>query len=319
LGWVTKDQIERAREIDVLDYVLRYEHDNVKRVGSAYRMRDHPSIEVKSGKWRWYSQGLYGKTALDYLTDVRGYSLVDAVCMLLNEPPQEKERRDKPKIRAPAPDAKPPPERPAFAIPRHNKNNNRVIAYLRSRGIDKELILDCIRRGILYESAYFHDCVFKGKDEHGKTRYAAVRSTSSGFKGDAEGSDKQCCFLLPPDDPDNRTAAIFEAPVDVLSHKTLCIQGFIPPFDGWRLSLGGTSILGLEHFLEHHPRITHCLVCTDNDEAGELLAAKIADVPGITTERSLPVCGKDWNDALQAMQKAGRTQNKARHNDGPGL
>ena len=39
-----------------------------------------------------------------------------------------------------------------------------MIAYLQSRGIDKGLILDCIGRGDLYESAYRHDCIFKGKD-----------------------------------------------------------------------------------------------------------------------------------------------------------
>jgi len=78
MGWVSKEQIERARQVDVLDYILRYEYDSVKRVGSAYRRRDHPSIEIKEGKWRWYSRGLYGKTALDYMTDVRGYGLVDA-------------------------------------------------------------------------------------------------------------------------------------------------------------------------------------------------------------------------------------------------
>ena len=85
------------------------------------------------GKWRWYSQGLYGKTALDYLTDVRGYGLVDAVCLLIGEQPHGKERSDRPVNKAPTqkitPQAQPPPERAPFAIPRHHKNNDRVIAY----------------------------------------------------------------------------------------------------------------------------------------------------------------------------------------------
>ena len=173
------------------------------------------------------------------------------------------------------------------------------------------MIKDCIKRGDLYESAYFHDCVFKGKDENGKTKYAATRSTSSAFKGDAEGSEKHYSFLLSPSNHDSHTAAIFEAPADALSHQTMCIQGFIPAFDGWRLSLGGTSDLGLAYFLETHPQVTHCLICTDDDEAGNRIAEKIADLPGITTERSLPTHGTDWNDALMAMQKAERTQNRA--------
>ena len=321
MAGVTKDQIERARQYDVLDYVLRYESDNVKRVGSGYRTRDHPSLEIKSGRWRWYSRGLTGRTALDYLTDVRGYGLVEAVCTLLGEQPAARSGKSKAKtpVNTIPPAAKPPPERLPFVIPRHHDNNNRVIAYLQSRGIDRDSIMDCIERGILYERAYFHDCVFKGKDENGKTQYAAIRSTTSDFKRDADGSVKKCSFLLTPDDPNSAAVAVFEAPIDALSHQTLCKQGFIPPFDGWRLSLGGTSESGLAYFLEHHPQVTHCLICTDDDEAGELAAAKIAGLAGITTERSLPVHGGDWNETLQAVQKAERTQNRARDGCNPCL
>jgi len=91
------------------------------------------------------------------------------------------------------------------------------------------------------------------------------------------------------DTPDNSTTnvvAIFESPIDCLSHQTLCKQGFIQPFDGWHLSLGGTSILALEHFLQQHPNIKHCIICTDADEAGEKVAAKIAELSGMTTLRS---------------------------------
>ena len=312
---VSRDQIERARKVDVLDYVLRHEPNNVKRVGSAYRMKDHPSIEIKSGRWRWYSQGLYGKTALDYLINVRGYGFVDAVCHLLGEWAQGYERTYKPVLKARKTNVTPEPKtelvRIPLALPLHHKNNERIIAYLQSRGIDKGLIMDCIRRGDLYESAYKHECVFKGKDDNGKTQYAAIRSTTSSFKGDAEGSNKKYCFLIQPADPESSTAAIFEAPVDALSHQTMSLYGYIPQFDGWRISLGGTSTIGLSHFLETHPQVGHCVICTDYDEAGNRVAEQIAELEGITTERSIPIHGTDWNDALEIVQKAQRTHNRA--------
>jgi hypothetical protein len=315
LAYVSKDQLERARQIPVLDYVLQYESGNIRRVGGEYRLRDHESLAVGEKGWYWHSREIGGKTALDFLIEVRGYRLVDAACLLLGEQPHGKGRTDKPINRAPKqtmpPKAKPPPERPPFTIPRHNKNNSRVIAYLQSRGIDKELIIDCISRGDLYESAYHHDCVFKGSDENGKARYAAVRSTSSAFKGDAEGSDKKCSFLLPPTNPYSDTVAVFESPIDALSHKTMSIQGHIPRFDGWRLSLGGTSVLGLEYFLGHHPLVTRCIICTDDDEAGNRTAARIAEITNTMTKRLLPPTGADWNDALLALQKAERAQNRA--------
>jgi len=282
LAYVSKDQLERARQIPVLDYVLRYESENIKRVGGEYRLRDHKSLAVGIKGFYWHSREIGGKTALDFLIDVRGYRLADAVCFLLNEKPHSMGRTDSPGSRAPKqtmpPKAKPPPSRQKFTIPRHNKDNIRVIAYLQSRGIDRGLILDCIQRGDLYESAYHHDCVFKGKDEKGKTRYAAIRSTASAFKGDAEGSDKKCSFLLPPSNPESGAVAVFESPIDALSHQTMSKQGFIPQFDGWRLSLGGTSALGLDYFLECHPQVAHCLICTDDDKAGKRTAERISEL-----------------------------------------
>jgi DNA primase len=68
----------------------------------------------------------------------------------------------------------------------------------------------------------------------------------------------------------------------------------------------------LTHCLAYHPQVTHCVVCTDNDEAGELFAAKVAGIPGITTARAPPPVGKDWNDALLAIQKAERQQSRLR-------
>jgi len=312
MAYVSSDQLERARQIPALDYILRYESGNIKRVGNEYRLRDHKSLAVGNKGWYWHSKGIGSKTALDYLTDVRGYGLVDAVSLLLNEQPHGRENpgryaKSSSKHKSSQTIDN---ERKRFSIPRHNRNNNRVIAYLQSRGIDKELILNCINRGDLYESAYRHDCIFKGRDETGIVKYAAIRSTTSAFKGDAEGSDKKYSFILPPTDLNSNTVMVCESPLDALSHQTMCIRGFIPPFDGWQLSLGGTSILGLEHFLKHKPHITHCVVCTDNDEAGDIAAVKIKDIVGVTTERLLPSFGTDWNETLLALQKAERVQNR---------
>ena len=312
MGWVTEEQIERAKSIDVLDYIQKTESQNIKRVGREYRLKDHSSLAVSPGKWYWHSHKIGGKTAVGYLTDVRGYSYVDAVCAVLKERAVEYSANQK---------SKPIPERKPFMLPLRNRDNKRVIAYLRSRGIDKGVILDCIERGALYESKGFHNCVFIGRDEKrsdgslGKARFAALRSTTSIFKCDVEGSDKRYGFVVPPNDPDSREVAVFEAPIDAISHQTLCKQGFIPDFNGWRLSLGGVSTLALERFLKNHPEVSHCLVCTDEDEAGNLTAKTITELAGITAKPNPPVFGNDWNDTLTEMQKAARTQNKTRHSD----
>ncbi|MCL2081773.1 MAG: hypothetical protein FWH04_00825 [Oscillospiraceae bacterium] len=55
---VSKDQIQRARQYDILDYILTYEPDNVRRVGNSYRLKDHPSLAVKEGGWYWHSRNI---------------------------------------------------------------------------------------------------------------------------------------------------------------------------------------------------------------------------------------------------------------------
>ncbi|EKC56381.1 hypothetical protein OBE_11092, partial [human gut metagenome] len=52
-----------------------------------------------------------------------------------------------------------------------------MFAYLLKRGIDRKVIEACIRAGILYESADYHNAVFVGKDETGTARYAFLRGT----------------------------------------------------------------------------------------------------------------------------------------------
>ncbi|MDL2232144.1 toprim domain-containing protein [Ruminococcaceae bacterium OttesenSCG-928-L11] len=284
MPWVSKEQITHAKSIPILDYILAHEPDNVRRVGGEYRLKDH-SITMSHGKWHWQSQGIGGAsaTALNYLISVRGYSFADAVLHLTGTAPAYEI----------TPKARPPTERKAFALPPRNQNNSRVVEYLQKRGIDKMLIRRCIADGSLYESHRYSNCVFVGRDTTGKARFAALRSTSGDFKRDAIGSDKRFGFILPPKNNASNIVAAFESPIDLLSHACL-----FPDFDGWRLSLGGTSVAALTHFLEHHSEVNHCVICTDNDAAGNRAAARIAELPDITTSREIPLQCKDWNEFL---------------------
>ena len=330
--WVTQDQIERARQVNILDYILASEPNSVRRVGSGYRLKEHPSFAINSDGWYQHSKQSGGITALNYLTNVRGYDFIDAVCTLIKEDPQERpstlEPSRKAATRSPAnkskqlssnnsmPDLEENQVPQPLTLPLRNSDNKRVIAYLRSRGIDRDLIMACIERGALYESRYYHNAVFIGRDEQNKPRFAAIRSTTSKFMYDANGSNKRYGFKLPPSNPGTYEITVFESPIDALSHQTLCIQGHIPPFNGWRLSLGGTSTLALNHFLTAHPHITHCLISIDNDKAGNIAAANIAAIQGITSVRSPPPKGKDWNEALQSINRAAKPNNdytKAAH------
>jgi hypothetical protein len=150
--------------------------------------------------------------------------------------------------------------------------------------------------------------VFVGRDESGKARFAAMRGAHGSFKRDANGSDKRYGFCLPPDNPQSNTLYVFESPIDLLSFDTLRKLGNIEPKDaqdGWRLSLGGTSMSALTHFIEQRKfknPIAHCVVCTDRDTAGDMAFLEIAEKLTIKVSRLIPV-GKDWNETLQKIRK----------------
>lgn len=118
------------------------------------------------------------------------------------------------------------------------------------------MISRCFRNGLFYEARYHGEpvCVFVGKDNAGKAKFACMRGITGNLKKDVYGSDKEFSFCYPPQNPGSRHVAVFEAPIDALSHATLQeLEGW--KWNGYRLSLGGTSHVALTAFLERHPEI----------------------------------------------------------------
>jgi len=184
--------ISRARDVPLISYLQTSEPGNIKpSAGGGYELRDHDSLKISdNGKWYWHSRGFGGFGCLDFLTKVRGVKFTDAVEMLTGEraagytlpPPQAARERER---------------KPLYLPPAH-KNNDRIIAYLRSRGIDRDIIMRCIANKNLYESKN-GDCVFVGYDNAGTAKSAFVRGTKDNTRKDASGSDKSYGFVMPPE------------------------------------------------------------------------------------------------------------------------
>ncbi len=104
-------------------------------------------------------------------------------------------------------------------LPPKNKNCDRVIEYLFGRGIDYQIIQECVAEGIIFESANYHNAVFIGKNESGMSKYAACRGTMGSFNRDASGSDKRYSFRLLAREPCT-SVHLFEAAIDLLSYAT---------------------------------------------------------------------------------------------------
>ena len=77
---VSKEDIEKAREMDLLTYLQSFEpYELVHVSGNTWCTREHDSLKISNGKWHWFSQGIGGRSAIDYLVKVRGYSFPMAV------------------------------------------------------------------------------------------------------------------------------------------------------------------------------------------------------------------------------------------------
>ncbi len=148
MGYVTREMIDRAKKMDLLTYLQTYEPQELVHFGgNTYCTREHDSLKISNGKWCWFSRGIGGKTALDYLIKVKELPFTEAVERIVGR------AAERPSVFH----ARAQPEKPkTLLLPPKSNSNTRVIAYLKSRSIDGGLIEQCIRSGQLYESLPHH-------------------------------------------------------------------------------------------------------------------------------------------------------------------
>ncbi len=305
MPYYDKEQIARAREIDLLTYLRQCEPDElIQDGGNSYHTSTHDSLKISNGLWCWWSRGVGGKNALDYLTQVRGLDFTEAVGLILHDTPVyfSAQSRPPPVLEAPK----------VTVLPEPNDNNRRVFAYLCSRGIDPEIINHCIRHGQLYEEREHHNAVFVGFD--GDTpKCASMRSTltDSTFLRDAECSDRRFSFSFTASDR-NCALVVTESAINLLSYLTLMKR---ERYD-WR-EVNGVSLMGvykprednptvpaaLTQYLKDHSYIRRIALCLDSDEAGRDAAQGIiAALPEMEVSYRPSTSGKEYDDMLCAAK-----------------
>lgn len=292
---VSKDQIERARQVDLVTYLKIFEPDNIVKISEGtYCTKEHDSLKISNGMWHWFSRHIGGKGALDYLLKVKAFSFVQAVqllsaCPVAELSQEESDRKDE------------------FELPELKEDIQEVKRYLTCRGIDKDLIDYCHDQGLLFEDAKHHNCLFIGLDDNGVPRYGTLRSTKTDFKRELYGSDKRYSFRLSSDSSD--VLHVFESPIDLLSFVTLEIR----KHRDWKrddyLSLGGVYKtddkedipLALHRYLESNTSLKTICLHLDNDEIGRAAAEQIIEALSDKYEVQdiPPPYGKDFNEYLQ--------------------
>ena len=295
---VTPEQIEKAKQIDLLTYLQSYEPNNLKKIShDTWCTKEHDSLKISNGKWHWFSRHIGGKTALDYLIKVKGISFVQAVEIITGY------SAVLPPVYTPAQKSNQPK---TLELPESNSDICAVRRYLKSRGIADAIIDYCRNNRLLYEDAKYHNCIFLGYD--GNTpKYGAVRSTNSDFKRDLTGSDKRFSFFIPAESK-TQTVHLFESAIDLLSYATLELRHGQSRHDDL-LSLAGVYKtenkqdipLALKTYLDRHKETKVIYLHLDNDEVGRTATRQITDA--LSAEYTVidqpPQSGKDFNDFLK--------------------
>mgnify|MGYP004565363765 FL=1 len=276
----TEEQIAKANQTNLVSF-LNAQGEQLVKSGREYRWKKHDSVTISGNRWYRHSQ-CKGGYPVDFVMEFYYATFPEAVKMLIGE---EGEGRQK---SCPAPSKD-------FRLPEKNENNEMIVKYLtESRELEKNLVLEWIAGGDIYEEKKHHNVIFIGRDADGIPRYAHCRGTGEmKYRGDVAGSDKAFGFCHRGTD---NQLFVFEAAIDLLSF----IQLF--PKD-WKkrsyLSLGGVSSMALMSFLSERPQITSVFLCLDNDQAGneacEKLAGEISE--GYTVIRLKP-SRKDRNEIL---------------------
>ena len=75
MPYIPPSVVQEVKRMDLLTYLKNYEpYELVHFSGNTYTTRTHDSLKISNGKWMWWSQRTGGRSALDYLIKVRGYS-----------------------------------------------------------------------------------------------------------------------------------------------------------------------------------------------------------------------------------------------------
>ena len=287
MPYYTEEQIKQARSIDLMTYLQTYEPTELVHVrGNTWCLREHDSLKLSNGKWFWWSRGFGGTSALDYLIKVKGLPFIEAMDILtdksrdfqletlriFNRDNSNTERK--------------------LLLPEKCGTNLEVIRYLTGRGIDREIIRDCINEGLLYESLPYHNCIFVGYDENGKAAYACYRATNGErIMGDAAGSEKRYAFRVESKGGSSGVLHTFESAVDLLSFATIMKM----QTGNWRAEPMQVKAIALH---------------LDNDYAGRSAAKSIAEQlqDRYVIRNEPPPSGKDCNDFLMIIRQRNRSR-----------
>ena len=298
----TREEKGQARTTDLAGF-LAAQGEEIKKSGSEYVWMDGTQkVTIRGNLW-FHQYEQKGGDSIDFVRRFyhKGYS--DAVQMLLGGHAGTEISHS----------YQPPKQEKPFVLPAKNDNMRRMFAYLLfTRGLDKSVVQEFVRRKMLYESKGHHNAVFVGYDENGTPRHANMRGTGTKipFKCNAVSSKPEYSFHW---NGTSRHLFLFEAPIDMLSFISMHSH------QNWQqhsyAAACSVSDKVLLECLKNNPQIKNVYLCFDNDDPGQKANQRISDklkenYPEIKTQVLIPF-KKDWNEDLLMRNNGGADQCQA--------
>lgn len=276
-GYVTKEQIKRARSANLTEFFLRSGYD-CERVGDDLHIKDFGGLYVNTVTNQWHCFGVEkgGTNALNCLTIVLGIDLVTAVNALTETSVCDSFYKA---------------EKKNLVLPERADNMRTVFAYLcQTRKISSEIVSQLAHNRLLYQDIR-GNAVFVHRDGSGAAVGAEIQGTNSKkrFKGVAPGTTDSV-FSVNLGEP--RKCYVFESAIDLLSFWQLAdrqkIQGSM------LVSMAGLKYSSIKSIADSGMTIYSC---TDYDKAGQkfTLDHGLRSCQRILEENSV----KDFNELLQ--------------------
>lgn len=168
-NYVTKEQIERARNVDMVEFLERTEGFSVKKSGNGYRCDVHDSLFITNDRkgWYWNSRDEGGNNAIAFCMKIYGQSFTEAVKSLCGDIQMEYSAKYNTKKKSP--EEKIEAHRLILPEQDHKENGQRnysnVIAYLcKTRGLEYNIVNQLIYDRKLYQGIGYSGLQLVGYD-----------------------------------------------------------------------------------------------------------------------------------------------------------
>ncbi len=302
----TQEQIEKANNIDLEEYLLR-RGEKLKRTGkeSRFYYRDsggeHDSVSVSGNRW-YDHKNQTGGYPVKFMQEFYGLGFREAVRELLDgDMPVYQGKHPSPNESGSTEGMW--QETPKLVLPEKADNMKRLFAYLlKTRFLSRDVVKSFVDAGLLYQEGKYNNIVFVGTDAEGNPKSASLKSSASstkGFRMTVSGSDPGYGFCWRGG---GEMLFVFEAAVDLLSFLTM----YPKDWEGQNyIALDGLSPKAMLRFLQENEMISEIYPCLDSDPAGIEACDKFKDLlleRGYTEGQVWPMLPayKDWNECLKA-------------------